>query len=103
MKAGNGWTDEEMLDNFGYNSQVRYALGFRQLGDGDFEPRTLYYFRERLSRYMQETGINLLDHASLALPARASVEQVTDQQLAAYHLKTGKQRMDSTQIASNIR
>jgi hypothetical protein len=94
LKAGNGWTDEEMLDNFGYNSQVRYALGFRQLGDGDFEPRTLYYFRERLSRYMQETGINLLDKA---------FEQVTDQQITAYHLKTGKQRMDSTQIASNIR
>jgi len=73
---------------------VRYALGFRQLGDGDFEPRTLYYFRERLSRYMQETGINLLDQA---------FEQVTDKQIAAYHLKTGKQRMDSTQIASNIR
>ncbi|MDP2381074.1 MAG: transposase, partial [Pseudohongiella sp.] len=83
-----------MFDEFGYNSQVRYALGFRQLGDGDFEPRTLYYFRERLSRYMQETGITLLDQA---------FEQVTDKQIAAYHLKTGKQRMDSTQIASNIR
>jgi len=94
LKAGNGWTDEEMLEEYGYNTQVRYALGYRQLGDGDFEPRTLYYFRERLSRYMQETGINLLDQA---------FEQVTDQQLAAYHLKTGKQRMDSTQIASNIR
>lgn len=94
LKAGNGWTDEEMFDEFGYNSQVRYALGFRQLGDGDFESRTLYYFRERLSRYMQETGINLLDQA---------FEQVTDKQIAAYHLKTGKQRMDSTQIASNIR
>lgn len=94
LKAGNGWTDEEMFDEFGYNSQVRYALGFRQLGDGDFEPRTLYYFRERLSRYMQETGINLLDQA---------FEQVTDKQITAYHLKTGKQRMDSTQIASNIR
>ena len=94
LKAGNGWTDEEMFDEFGYNSQVRYALGFRQLGDGDFEPRTLYYFRERLSRYMQETGINLLEKA---------FEKVTDQQIAAYQLKTGKQRMDSTQLASNIR
>ncbi|MCX6056510.1 MAG: hypothetical protein NTZ74_16675 [Chloroflexi bacterium] len=56
-----------------------------------------------MSRYIKETGINLLNQASLALPTRASVEQVTDQQLAAYHLKTGKQRMDSTQIASNIR
>lgn len=94
LKAGNGWTDEEMLEEYGYNSQVRYALGFRQLGEGDFDERTLYYFRERLSRYMQETGINLLEKA---------FEKVTDQQIRAYHLKTGKQRMDSTQIASNIR
>lgn len=94
LKAGNGWTDEEMLDEFGYNTQVRYALGFRQLGEGDFEPRTLYYFRERLSRYMQETGINLMDQA---------FKQVTDEQIKTFHLKTGKQRMDSTQIASNIR
>jgi len=94
LKAGNGWTDEEMLEEYGYNSQVRYALGLRQLGEGDFDERTLYYFRERLSRYMQETGINLLEKA---------FEKVTDQQIAAYRLKTGKQRMDSTQIASNIR
>jgi hypothetical protein len=94
LKAGNGWTDEEMLEEYGFNTQVRYALGIRQLGEGDFEPRTLYYFRERLSRYMQETGINLLDKA---------FEQVTDEQIRAFHLKTGKQRMDSTQIASNIR
>lgn len=94
LKAGNGWTDEDMLEEYGYNSQVRYALGLRQLGEGDFDERTLYYFRERLSRYMQETGINLLDQA---------FKQVTDEQLKAFHLKTGKQRMDSTQIASNIR
>jgi hypothetical protein len=94
LKAGNGWSDEEMLDEFGYDVQVRYALGYRQLGEGDFDERTLYYFRERLSRYMQETGINLLDQA---------FEQVTDEQITAYHLKTTKQRMDSTQIASNIR
>jgi hypothetical protein len=94
LKAGNGWTDEEMFEEFGYNTQVRYALGYRQLGEGDFEPRTLYYFRERLSRYMQETGINLLEKA---------FEQVTDEQMKAFKLKTGKQRMDSTQIASNIR
>lgn len=94
LKAGNGWTDEEMLDEFGYDVQVRYALGYRQLGEGDFDERTLYYFRERLSRYMQETGINLLEKA---------FEKVTDQQITAYHLKTGKQRMDSTQLASNIR
>ncbi len=30
-------------------------------------------------------------------------EQVTDEQIKAYQLKTSKQRMDSTLIASNIR
>jgi len=94
LKAGNGWSDEEMYDEFCYDTQVRYALGYRQLGDGDFDLRTLYYFRERMSRYMQESGENLLDQA---------FEQVTDAQIAAFHLKTGKQRMDSTQIGSNIR
>jgi Transposase DDE domain/Transposase domain (DUF772) len=94
LKAGNGWTDSEMYEAFLYNMQVRFALGYDEFGKGNFELRTLYYFRERLSRYMQETGINLLDQA---------FEQVTDKQIAAYHLKTGKQRMDSTQIASNIR
>jgi hypothetical protein len=43
---------------------------------------------------MQEHGINLIEKA---------FEQVTDQQIQVYQLKTGKQRMDSTQIASNIR
>lgn len=94
LKAGHGWTDEELYDNFCYDVQVRYALGYRHLGEGEFEIRTLYYFRERLSRQMQEKGVNLLDQA---------FEQVTDAQLAAYQLKTGKQRMDSFQIASNIR
>jgi len=94
LKAGNGWTDEEMYDAYCYDIQVRYALGYRQLGEGDFDLRTLYYFRERLSRYMQEQGINLLDQA---------FEQVTDQQMVAFRIKTGKQRMDSTQVASNIR
>lgn len=43
---------------------------------------------------MQETGINLLDQA---------FQQVTDKQIRAFRLKTGKQRMDSTLVASNIR
>lgn len=94
LKSGNGWTDEELYDSFCYDIQVRYALGYRQLGEGDFELRTLYYFRERLSRHAQESGENLLDKA---------FEQVTDAQIAAYQVKTGKQRMDSFQIASNIR
>ena len=53
----------------------------------------MYYFRERLSRYNAEHGINLLEKA---------FEQVTDKQITALKVRTGMQRMDSTQIASNI-
>ena len=94
MKAGFGWSDEELYDGFLYNLQVRYALGIRELGESEFDLRTLYYFRERLNRHMQEKGENLLSKA---------FEQVTDAQVAAFKLKTGMQRMDSTQVSSNIR
>ena len=94
LKAGFGWSDAEMYEAFLYNLQVRYALGYDEFGKGYFDLRTLYYFRERLSRYMQETGVNLLDRA---------FEQVTDEQLAVFQLKTGIQRMDSTMVGSNIR
>jgi hypothetical protein len=94
LKAGFGWSDEEMYEAFLYNLQVRYALGYDEFGTGYFDLRTLYYFRERLSRYMQEKGVNLLDQA---------FEQVTDEQLAAFQVKTDLQRMDSSMVASNIR
>ncbi|MCE5209678.1 MAG: transposase, partial [Chloroflexi bacterium] len=28
LKAGNGWTDQELYEAFLYNMQVRYALGY---------------------------------------------------------------------------
>lgn len=43
---------------------------------------------------MQETGENLLGQI---------FEQVTNEQLWVFSLKTGTQRMDSTLLASNIR
>ena len=94
LKAGFGWSDEEVHDAFVYNLQVRYALGYRDIREGEFDLRTVYNFRRRLSEYMQETGINLIEKA---------FEQVSDEQIEAFQLKTGKLRVDSTQIASNIR
>ena len=93
LKAGFGWSDEEVYDAFLYNLQVRYALGYDRLGDGAFELRTLYYFRQRLSEYHLKHGTNLLEKA---------FEHITDQQLVDLKVRTGVQRMDSTQIASNI-
>ena len=93
LKSGFNWSDEEMHDAFCFDLQVRYALGYRNLGEGQFDLRTVYNFRERLSEHMQETGENLIEQA---------FEQVTDEQITAFGLKTGKVRMDSSEIASNI-
>jgi hypothetical protein len=93
LKAGFGWSDAELYENSCFNLQVRYALGYDRLGDGDFEIRTLYYFRERLSRHNLKAGVNLLEQA---------FEQMTDAQIIDLKVRTGMQRMDSTHIASNI-
>jgi len=93
LKAGFGWSDEELYEHYCFNLQVRYALGYDRLGEGDFAIRTLYYFRERLSKHSLESGSNLLEQA---------FEQVTDAQIQDLQVRTGMQRMDSTQIASNI-
>jgi hypothetical protein len=73
---------------------VRYALGLDNLGAGEFDLRTLYNFRQRLSEHMRTTGENLIERA---------FEQISDEQVQAFQIKTDKLRMDSTQIASNIR
>lgn len=93
IKAGFGWSDEELYEAFLYNLQVRYALGYDRLGDGEFEIRTLYYFRQRLSEYNLKQGVNLLEKA---------FEHITDKQIVELKVRTGHQRMDSTQIASHI-
>lgn len=93
LRTGFGWTNEEMYEAFQFNLQVRYALGYENLGEGYFTLRTLYNFRNRLSKHMQETGENLIEKA---------FEQVTDEQIAALALVTTDLRVDSTQIASDI-
>jgi hypothetical protein len=94
LKAAFGWTDEELMDAFIYNMQVRYALGIRQFGALDFDIRTLYNFRRRVADHMQETGENLIE---------AVFKQVTAEQMDTYEIETRKLRMDSTLVTSNIR
>lgn len=94
LKAGFGWSDEEMYDEIQFNLQVRHALGLRNISVVPFDLRTLYNFRNRLSRHMQETGENLLEQVFV---------QITDEQLGTLKLKTEHQRMDSVMISSNIR
>lgn len=94
MKAGFGWSDAELEEQMAFNMQVRYAVGHRDVSGGHFEMRTLYNFRQKLTRHMQERGENLLEVA---------FEQITDEQITALALKTNKLRMDSVQIGSNMR
>jgi hypothetical protein len=93
LKAGFGWSDEELYDHYVFDVQVRFAVGYRDLKEGEFELRTLYNFRRRLSQYNQAHGTNLLVQA---------FREITDQQITAFKVDTRLQRMDSTQIASNI-
>jgi hypothetical protein len=93
LKAGFGWSDEELYDHFVFDVQVRFALGYRDLKEGEFDLRTLYNFRRRLSHYNQAHGVNLLS---------AAFADITDQQITAFKVHTAQQRMDSTQIASHI-
>ncbi len=94
LKSGLGWSDEEMYDSFLFDMQVRYAVGYESLNDGTFAIRSLYHFRRRLSQYHQEQGINLLEKA---------FEAITDEQVKRLNVRTQTLRMDSTQIASDIR
>ena len=94
LKSGFNWSDEELFDHLNFDLQVRYALGIRDIHAEVCTLRTQYNFRDRVSQHMRETGENLFEQVFV---------QVTDEQLAALKLKAGHQRMDSTQVASNIR
>jgi hypothetical protein len=94
LKEWRGWSDEELYEHFLFDLQVRYALGCDDLKEDNFDLRTLYYFRQRMSQYaLRENGENLM---------KVVFEHITDEQLKKMEVKTGMQRMDSTQIMSNI-
>lgn len=94
LKAAFGWSDEEMYDNFCYDLQVRYAVGYRDMTSGYFCLRSYYHFTRRLAEYNEKTGQNLL---------LTAFEQITQGQLSRLKLFSSHQRMDSSQMSSNIR
>ena len=94
LKAGFGWSDEEAYDHVLFDLQVRYALGLDNLGEASFTLRTVYNFRHRVVQYMQTAGKD---------PVAEAFAQITDEQIRSLALSTKQQRMDSTQVSSNIR
>lgn len=93
LKSMFGWSDEELYEHFLLDVQVRYALCCDNFGEGDFDLRTLYYFRRALTEYALKTRNNLL---------QVTFADITDAQIKKLGVKTDIQRMDSTHIASNI-
>jgi hypothetical protein len=93
LKSGFGWSDEELYDHFTFDIQVRFALGYHNLNEGNFDIRTIYNFRRRVSQHNLNHGVNLLEQA---------FENITDQQITVLEVRTNQQRMDSTMVASNI-
>ena len=93
LKSGFGWSDEELYSHFLFDLQVRYALGLQDFDEEYFDLRTIYYFRGALCEYERKHGVNLIQKAT---------EKITDKQIEKFNIKTGLQRMDSTQIQSNI-
>jgi hypothetical protein len=86
LKSSFSWSDEELYEHFLFDLHVRYTLGRHDFHIGDFDPRTRFYFRERLSRHHLEHGLNLI------IPA---FEDLTDHQLTALKVKTSTQLMGS--------
>jgi hypothetical protein len=93
LKSGFGWSDRELHEQLCFNLQVRHAVGMEDLGEEVFELRTLYNFRRRVREHAEETGEDLFEEV---------FQQVTDAQLEAVGTDAEWQRIDSTQVMSNV-
>lgn len=93
LKSGFGWTDEELESHLQFDLQTRYALGLDDLGQTVPTVRTFQNLRRRVREHAEATGENLY---------QVIFEAVTDEQIEQLGVKVGWQRMDSTQLLSNI-
>ncbi|MBK8989649.1 MAG: transposase [Chloroflexi bacterium] len=93
LKAGFGWTDEELVDHLGFDLLTRHALGLDEVRAEAPTIRTFYNLRRRVREYAQENGQNLYSEV---------FAHITDEQISKFAVKTNWQRMDSTQLLSNI-
>lgn len=93
LKAAFNWSDMELRDAMTFDLQVRHALGLEDLAMEVPELRTIYNWRRRVREYAEVTGTNLFQEV---------YAQVTGEQLEALEIKTSWQRVDSTQILSNL-
>ncbi|MDA8212635.1 MAG: transposase [Clostridia bacterium] len=96
IKHLRGYVDEVLFDEYAYNYQISYALGLRSIGELYFAPRTFYDFRARLYNYT-------LDHPQESDAIFQQFEKLVQHFIEVAQLNTDEQRMDSSQIMSNIK
>ena len=96
IKNMKDYTDEDIIEQFRFNYQIMYAVGLRNLGELYLAERTLYEFRRRVYRYTVENP----DKEDLIF---GQFEKLTEHFITIAGLNTKEQRMDSTQIMTNIK
>lgn len=96
IKHFRDYTDEELIEEFFFNLQIKWALGIRDIGECPIAERTLYEFRERLYAHaLEHSGEDDLIHQQFMTISKRLMEFL--------QLSTEEMRMDSTQIMPNIR
>jgi len=93
LKEGQGWSDEQLFYECGYNLLTRSALGLMSLEDAEPVPSTYYLFRRNLVEYAREHGEDLFKKCQA---------QITRDQILEFNVEGKQIRMDSKLIGSNI-
>ena len=96
IKHLKNYVDEVLFEAFAYDFQISYALGLRNIGELYFARRTFYDFRARLYKYT-------LEHPKEGDAIFKQFEKLVQHFIEVAQLDTDEQRMDSTQIMSNIK
>src|SRR5665648_17402 len=96
IKHLKNYTDEVLFDAFAYDFQISYAVGLLNIGERYFARRTFYEFRARLYQYT-------LDHPKEGDVIFQQFETLVQHFIKVAQLDTDEQRMDSTQVMSNIK
>jgi hypothetical protein len=94
LKEMFGLTDEEMMNEVTFNIQYQYALNTTSFEEQPINDRTLSRFRERVYKYEQESGRDLIQEEMLSLAEHYGKFMGVNRSIT---------RMDSMMVSANAR
>lgn len=94
LKETFGLTDEELMQQMLFNAQYQYALHTSSFKEQPINENTLRRFRNRVSAYEQETGIDLIKKA---------FDNLTEKISSIMDINRNLFRIDSAMISSGVR